>query len=215
MSQWSYLLFGPFDYYLPFKAWEWHLKACQMWICIKSRAIYVSAGKGERGSWLTQYLVGRRFCPKYCWHSIFATQIFSTQYLSQIGMADSIFGRTYVLPQIVLTLLLTFWWLFVYSAMFILRLFTFHPRTPSPAWWRKKLKQKKSLTIKTRNPNICQFSRPWPNLQLSHSTQMTVTSTISSFTKIKEQKTFFGTIFGHWPNVRENHKHSKIAQWVW
>ena len=69
MSQWSYLLFGPFDYYLPFKAWEWHLKACQMWICIKSRAIYVSAGKGGEGE-----------------------------------LADSIFGRTYVFPQIVLTL---------------------------------------------------------------------------------------------------------------
>ena len=61
----------------------------------------------------------------------------------------------YVLPQIVLTLLLTFWRLFVYSAMFILRLFTFHPRTPSLPTMEKNLEQKKkSLMIKTRNQDL-------------------------------------------------------------
>ena len=94
----------------------------------------------------------------------------------------------YVLPQIVLTLLLTFWRLFVYSAMFILRLFTFHPRTPSDGEKSSTGARKKSLTIKTGNPNICQFSRPWPHLQLSDSTQMTVASTIIH--KKQEQKRF-------------------------
>ena len=133
---------------------------------------------------------------------------FSTQYLPQIVLADSIFGRTYVLPQIVLTLVLTFWWLFVYSAMFILRLFTFHPRTPSDGEKSSTGARKKSFTIKTGNPNICQFSRPWPHLQLSDSTQMTVASTIIH--KNPGTEKIFGTIFGHWPNVRENHKHYKL-----
>ena len=42
---------------------------------------------------------------------------------------------------------------------------------------------------------------------------MAVASTIS-FVKTQEQKKVFGTIFGHWPNVWKNHKHSKIAHWV-
>ena len=54
-----------------------------------------------------------------------------------VEWTDSIFGGTYVLPQIVLTLVLTFWWLFVYPAMFILHLFTSNPQPPGPAVEKK------------------------------------------------------------------------------